>query len=97
MLFAVICTDKPDHLDLRMSTRPPHLEWLSGLNANGVLKIGGPFLGPDGKPNGSMLIIKADDLESAKALAAEDPYAKAGLFAHVDIRPYSWLINNPEA
>jgi uncharacterized protein len=58
--------------------------------------IARPFLGPDGKPSGSLLILATDDLEAAKALAAEDPYAKAGLFASVDIRPWNWLIKNPE-
>ena len=50
MLFAVICADKPGHLNLRMETRPPHVEWLNGLNAAGQLKIAGPFL--DSSPNG---------------------------------------------
>lgn len=97
MLFAVICADKPGHLSLRMETRPPHVEWLNGLNAAGQLKIAGPFLDADGKPCGSMLIIAADDLEAAKALAAQDPYAKAGLFETVEIKPYNWVFNNPEA
>lgn len=97
MLFAVICADKPAHLNLRMETRPAHVEWLNGLNAAGALKIGGPFLDADGKPCGSMLLIAAADLEAAKAIAAEDPYAKAGLFANVEIKPYNWVFNNPEA
>ncbi|MGV2104960.1 YciI-like protein [Agrobacterium vitis] len=97
MLFAVICADKPNHLDLRMATRPPHVEWLNGLNTDGVLKIGGPFLDGDGKPCGSMLLIKADDLAAAQEIAAQDPYAKAGLFESVKIKPYNWVFNNPEA
>ena len=97
MLFAVICADKPGHLNLRMETRPPHVEWLNGLNAAGTLKIAGPFLDSDGKPCGSMLLIAADNLEDAKALAAQDPYAKAGLFESVEIKPYNWVFNNPEA
>ena len=97
MLFAVICADKPGHQNLRMETRPPHVEWLNGLNAAGQLKIAGPFLDADGKPCGSMLIIAADDIEAAKALAAQDPYAKAGLFETVEIKPYNWVFNNPEA
>lgn len=97
MLFAVICADKPGHLNLRMETRPPHVEWLNGLNAAGQLKIAGPFLDADGKPCGSMLLIAADDIEAAKALAAQDPYAKAGLFEAVEIKPYNWVFNNPEA
>ncbi len=97
MLFAVLCRDKADHLNVRMETRPAHLEWLNGLNAEGVLKIGGPFLDDNGKPCGSMLLIAADDMASAKAIAAQDPYAAAGLFETVEIKAYNWVFNNPEA
>lgn len=97
MLFAVICADKPDHLNLRMETRPPHVEWLNGLNAAGTLKIAGPFLDDAGKPCGSLLIIKAEDIAEARVIAAGDPYAQAGLFASVEIKPYNWVFNNPEA
>ena len=95
MLFALICTDKPDHLQTRLDNRPAHLEWLQSLGAG--TKAAGPFLGSDGKPSGSLVIIEADDLHTAKSLAANDPYAKAGLFASVDIRPWNWVIKNPEA
>jgi uncharacterized protein len=94
MLFALICTDKPDHLQVRIDTRPAHLEWLNSLGAD--TKAAGPFLGEDGKPCGSLVIIAADDLLAARALAAKDPYTLAGLFASVDIRPWNWVIKNPE-
>jgi uncharacterized protein YciI len=34
-------------------------------------------------------------MEAARALAAADPYATAGLFANVEIRQWNWGINNP--
>ena len=94
MLFALICTDKPGHLQVRMDTRPAHLAWLEGLGDN--LKAAGPFLGDDGKPVGSLVIIKADDVAGAQAAAAADPYAKAGLFSAVEIKPWNWVFKNPE-
>lgn len=94
MLFALICTDKPGHLQVRMDTRPAHLAWLKGLGDN--LKAAGPFLGEDGKPVGSLVIIKADDLAGAQTTAALDPYALAGLFSSVEIKPWNWVIKNPE-
>jgi uncharacterized protein YciI len=94
MLYALICTDKPGHLQVRMDTRPAHLAWLEGLGDN--LKAAGPFLGDDGKPVGSLVIIKADDVAGAQATAAADPYAKAGLFSAVEIKPWNWVIKNPE-
>lgn len=97
MLFALVCTDKPDHLSMRMDTRPAHVDYLNRLNAEGTLKIAGPFLDAAGKPCGSLVIIKAEDQAAAEAIAAKDPYAQAGLFASVDIKPYNWVFNNPEA
>ena len=97
MLFAFVCTDKPDHLQVRMDNRPAHLEWLNGLNAEGRLKFAGPFLGADGKPTGSLVVVAADDLAAARTLSSEDPYAKAGLFAQVDVKAWNWVFNNPEA
>ena len=94
MLFALICTDKPGHLQVRMDTRPAHLAYLESLGEN--LKAAGPFLGDDGKPVGSLVIIKADDVAGAQATAAADPYAKAGLFSAVEIKPWNWVIKNPE-
>jgi uncharacterized protein len=95
MLFALICTDKPNSIDLRMQVRPAHLAFLDKLG--GSLKAAGPFVDDDGKPTGSLVIIQADDLADAKAIAAQDPYAIAGLFSSVDIKPWKWLIKNPES
>ena len=94
MLFALICTDNPDQLQKRADTRPAHLDWLNALGTD--FKAAGPFLGEDGKPNGSLVVIAAENLEAAKSLAAKDPYAIAGLFASVDIRPWNWALKNPE-
>ncbi|MDB5452879.1 MAG: hypothetical protein JWO33_1457 [Caulobacteraceae bacterium] len=97
MFFAFLCQDKPGALQLRMDTRPVHVEWLNGINAAGTLAFAGPFLDADGKPNGSLVVVKAETLEEAQAISAADPYAKAGLFASVDIRPWNWVFNNPGA
>lgn len=97
MIFAVLCKDKPDSLQLRMDTRPEHVAFLNDLNAKGILAFAGPFLDDAGKPNGSLVAFKLDTIEEARATAAADPYAKAGLFAEVEIKPWNWVFNNPEA
>ncbi len=94
MLFALICTDKPNSLDIRTKVRPDHLAFLEKLGSN--MKAAGPFVGDDDKPTGSLVIISADDKTQAQIIAAQDPYAVAGLFASVDIKPWKWLIKNPE-
>jgi len=97
MLFAFVCKDKPGHLNVRMEARPAHVEHLNKLNAEGTLKMAGPFLDADGKPNGSLVIVNAETIEAAKAIADADPYTKAGLFESVEIKPFNWVFNNPEA
>lgn len=86
MLFAIICVDKPASLDLRQATRPRHLEYLKS-HAHHLLHAG-PMLDPAGQPIGSLLLIDATSRAEAEALAAEDPYAEAGLFESTVIRPF---------
>lgn len=97
MLFAFLCTDKPGHLNVRMDTRPAHLDHLNKMNAEGTLKMAGPFLDDEGKPNGSLVIVEAQDMAAARALAEADPYYQAGLFEKVEVKPYNWVFNKPEA
>ena len=95
MLFALICNDKPGHLQLRLDTRGDHVAFLNGLDEEGVLKFAGPFLDADEKPDGSLVVVEAADRDAARAIAEADPYAKAGLFASVQIRPWNWVFNRP--
>lgn len=93
-LYVIECTDKPESFDLRQDVRPKHLDFIKALGETIVLA--GPFL--DGKERmvGSLLIVKADGLEEAEAIAAQDPYAKAGLFTDTSVRPWRWVVNKPE-
>ena len=95
MLFALMCTDKPQSLDLRMKVRPDHLAFLNSLGA--ALKGAGPFTDDAGSPIGTLALIEAKDRAAIEAIAEADPYARAGLFAKVEIRAWKWLIKNPEA
>jgi hypothetical protein len=94
MLYAVICTDKPDSLGIRKANRPEHVEYLQSLDDR--LVLAGPFTEPDGQTmNGSLIVIEAASLQAAKEIAAGDPFAKAGLFASVEVRPWLWTLNKP--
>lgn len=93
MLYALICTDKPGSLAIRKSNRPEHVAYLQSLGNR--LIFAGPFTGEDGEtPNGSLVVIEASSKEAAERIAAADPYAKAGLFASVEIRPWLCVFNN---
>lgn len=94
MLYALICTDKPGSLPLRKANRPNHLAYLENLGE--TLVFAGPFTAEDGETmNGSLIVIEASSLDAARKIAAGDPFAKAGLFASIDIRPWLWTMNNP--
>ena len=89
-LFAITARDKPDHLDLRMSTRESHLMHLRGLGAR--LIAAGPTLDGDGQPNGSLVVVEMANRDEAEAFAEDDPYSKAGLFAVTDVSPWNALL-----
>ena len=95
MLYALLCTDKPNSLDLRMKVRPEHLTFLDSLGDD--CKFAGPFLDEAGNPNGSLVVVKAASLADAKAIGTRDPYAIEGLFASVEVKAWRWTRNNPDA
>ncbi|EKV26928.1 YciL protein [Caenispirillum salinarum AK4] len=91
MLFAVTCLDKPDSGHIRQENRPAHLEFAKA--AGDKLKMGGPLLSDDGATMiGSMLVVEAADRAELGAWLEQDPYAKAGLFESVTVRPFKWLL-----
>jgi uncharacterized protein YciI len=93
-LFVIECTDKPDGFALRQEVRPKHLEFAADLGDN--LLLGGPFLDDEERMIGSLLIIRAESLVEAEAIAARDPYVKAGLFTATSVRPWRWTVKKPE-
>lgn len=94
MLYAVISNDKKDHLNVRLDIRPKHLEYLKSLGK--TVKFAGPFLDGNDKPDGTLMVVEAKSAEEAEGFAKNDPYAQAGLFSEVKIRPWRWSVNNPE-
>jgi uncharacterized protein YciI len=87
MYFAFYCLDKPGQFELRKANRAAHLDYVAGFQDR--LLVGGPFKSDDGDTMvGSLLIMDFDSLDEAREFAAGDPYAKAGLFESVDIRPW---------
>jgi hypothetical protein len=88
-MFVLICRDKPGHLEVRKANRDAHLAYLA---ETGIVRLAGPLLDDAGGMVGSMLAIEAADRAAAEAFAAADPYAKAGLFASVEIIAWKRVI-----
>lgn len=97
MMYAFIGKDKPGNLQVRLDNRPDHVNFLNDLNAAGKLKFAGPFLNEEEKPCGSLVVIEAEDIATAKTVFSSDPYAKAGLFASTEVIAWNWVFNKPAA
>lgn len=86
MLYVIDCKDKTNALQTRLDTRSAHLAYLEQYAEN--LVMAGPFLCPDGNMIGSMLIVAFETRDEVEKFCASDPYALAGLFESVAIRPW---------
>jgi uncharacterized protein YciI len=87
--YALICTDKPGHLETRKANREAHL---AHIKETGVVSQAGPFLDSAGQMSGSLLILDVAGRAEAEAWAASDPYATAGLFSAVRIEEWKKVI-----
>jgi len=90
MHFVITALDRENSLALRMATRAAHFDY---ARATGAVKLGGPFLNENGYMIGSLIIIEASDLAAAREWQRNDPYAKAGLFAQAEVRPWKATAN----
>ena len=93
--FMILSQDVADGPAIRKRVRQDHLDWLkqpsdcTGLSA-------GPWLDDMDVMRGSLLIVKAPSRAALDAWLADDPYAKAGLPEHIDVRPFKLVIGRPD-
>jgi uncharacterized protein len=99
MYFAVWGTDRAGALPDRERVRENHRAHLRNPGEHPVkVMLGGPtFEETSGTMNGSMLVIEADSIEAVRRFLADDPYALAGVYASVDVRPWNWGLGAPGA
>jgi uncharacterized protein len=90
MLHALICTDKPGHLEVRKANREAHL---AHLKSDATVVQAGPFVNAAGEMSGSLIVFDTDSREHVEAFAAADPYARAGLFEDVRIEGWNRVID----
>jgi uncharacterized protein YciI len=96
MLYVVLATDKPESAHIRAAARPAHMEYLRGFGTEIV--AGGATLTDDGAAmTGSFLMVDMLDRAAVEAFAANDPFARAGLFQSTEIRRWRKVIFNPPA
>ncbi len=94
MYYAIIAKDVNDSLQARLEARPAHLERLRRLQDEGRLVLAGPHPAIDSEDpgpagfTGSLIVAEFPDLEEARTWAGEDPYARAGVYADVQVKPF---------
>lgn len=87
-LFAVICKDKPGHLEVRKANRDAHVAYLKASNTVHA----GPFLDDNGDMCGSLVVLDLADRAAADDWAANDPYKLADLFETVSVQAWNKVI-----
>ena len=94
MWYAIIAEDVPGTLARRVEARPAHLERLKALQEAGRLLLAGPHPAIDSQDpgpagfTGSLIVADFATREAAVAWAAEDPYAAAGVYSKVTVKPF---------
>jgi len=98
MLYAIVSIDVEDSLDQRMQARKAHLARLKQLQEEGRMVLAGPFPAVDSPDpgeagfRGSLIVAEFDSLEAAREWANSDPYIEAGVYDHVNVRPFKQVL-----
>ena len=94
MYYAIWACDNTDSLDNRLRARPDHLARLQELRDQGRLLTAGPLPAIDSEDpgtsgfTGSLIVAEFESLDAAETWAGADPYAAAGVYHRVDVRPF---------
>ena len=98
MLYAIISTDIDNSLALRQAARPAHLLRLGQLVAEGRLLLAGPNPSIDNDDpgaagfSGSLVVAEFPSLAAAQTWSDADPYAAAGVYAQVTVKPFKKVL-----
>lgn len=90
-MYVVHCQDKPGAQQVRLDNRAAHLDFLKA-NLDRIV-MAGPVQTEDRTGMvGSVLVLDFATRTELDAFLAQDPYAKAGLFASVTVLPYKKVL-----
>ncbi|MCV2401348.1 YciI family protein [Marinomonas sp. C2222] len=100
MLYSIVCTDIENSLEARKAARPDHLARLEVLQNQGRLILAGPNPSIDSNDpgsagfTGSIIVAEFESLEAAQEWANADPYAAAGVYQTVTVKPFKQVFPN---
>lgn len=86
-LYAIITHDKPGSKAVRMEKLKEHLAHVEA--SLDQLAVAGPLRDEDGNFTGSILVVKAASESEARAMLEDDPYFKADIWSHIEIRAFN--------
>jgi len=86
-IFAIYCTDKTDTGQKRRNARDAHFAHIEGVIDD--ILVAGPYKDPLGNTVGSLLIIKADNVDAARRWLEQDPYYTADIWADIAIHQFT--------
>jgi uncharacterized protein YciI len=98
MWYVIYSEDVENSLPLRKQTRAAHLERIQLLVDQGRVLVAGPCPAIDSEDpgeagfTGSLVIAEFSSLEQAQQWADTDPYAIAGVYQKVVVKPYKKVL-----
>lgn len=98
MWYVIYSEDVENSLPLRKQTRAAHLERIQLLVDQGRVLVAGPCPAIDSEDpgeagfTGSLVIAEFNSLEEAQQWADTDPYAIAGVYQKVVVKPYKKVL-----
>ncbi len=75
-------------METRSRVRPRHLEYMTGLNAEGKVVMAGPV----GDGAGAMVVYEAPSEDEVRRLVDEDPYTLEGVAVETSLREWNVVI-----
>lgn len=94
MIYAIMSQDVENSLEKRKSARMAHLQRLQQLRQEGRLILAGPHPAVDSNEpgdagfSGSLIVAEFESLEQAQRWADADPYAAAGVYQQLVVKPF---------
>jgi hypothetical protein len=95
MPYAIQTRDKPGTGELRLATRPAHLEYLT-RNKDKLLAAGALVDDSGNIAQGGILIVDTEERAEAERFINEDPFTKAGLFESITVTRWRKAFFNKE-
>ena len=98
MWYVIYSEDVENSLPLRKQTRAAHLERIQLLVDQGRVLVAGPCPAIDSEDpgeagfTGSLVIAEFNSLQEAQQWADTDPYAIAGVYQKVVVKPYKKVL-----